>query len=478
MALSKKARDALPDSDFAVPGKRELPISDSIHVALAWDMVDRTEGLTEGERKEARERIKRRAHELGIDTTGWKASADTALDATVTLQAMALNIPDTPGHPNKHPFKGILTRIDEPSDAPPGGSGGKRVILTRAAAERALPTLLGMPVDMKANLSDHDVKRKVGTITAATIEGNAIHIEGFLYAADFPEEVRHIQSKRDELGFSWEIKNIFVEDAKADPMVITDCTFTGAAILYKEKAAYTSTSMAASAEEKIMTKEIMEAIEGLGKKLDETTTKLTGRIDGIEASQKTTKEETLKEINAGKEHMAKVAPHADALESCAAAMEKDGIGGHHRTGHVKACRAMADHLRASAAMGKIADSWPGYDGFHASSGDGQQTQQAPVVDPAKEKEIKDLKEQVSSLDTVVKDLKAKAASNSADPGRKTLPPTILTLIARAGITLPQAGEKLNVGAVDNALAKCTGLDSRTRMEIKGQLRNAGLIEAA
>jgi uncharacterized protein YlxW (UPF0749 family) len=401
------------------------------------------------------------------------------LDATVTLQAMALNIPDTPGHPNKHPFKGVLTRIDEPSDAPPGGSGGKRVILTRAAATKALPTLLGMPIDMKANLSDHDVKSKVGTITAATIEGNAIHIEGFLYAADFPNEVRHIQSKRDELGFSWEIKNIFVKDVNADPMVITGCTFTGAAILYKNKAAYTSTSLAASAEEKIMTKEIMEAIEGLGKKLDDTKTELNTRIDSIEASQKTSQEETMKQLQAGKEHMAKVEPHATALESCAAAMEKDGVGGHARLGHVRACRAMADHLRAAASMGKIADMWPGFDGFHASS----ETQtgannSAPAADPAKEKEISELKDKVSSLTTQIKDLQAKSANNSQDPGRKTLSPQINALLARAGLSAPQGDAKLNIGAVDKALDGCPSMDLRARMEFKGQLRNAGLLETA
>ena len=57
----------------------------------------------------------------------------------VTLHAMSLNVPETPGHPNKLPFKGILTRIDEPSDAAPDGSNGKRVLLTRAAAEAPSP---------------------------------------------------------------------------------------------------------------------------------------------------------------------------------------------------------------------------------------------------------------------------------------------------------------------------------------------------
>lgn len=47
--LDKSAREALPDSDFAVPGKRKLPIHDATHATLAWDMVDRTSGLSSDE---------------------------------------------------------------------------------------------------------------------------------------------------------------------------------------------------------------------------------------------------------------------------------------------------------------------------------------------------------------------------------------------------------------------------------------------
>jgi len=389
---------------------------------------------------------------------------------SVTLHAMALNVPETPGHPNKLPFKGILTRIDEPSDSAPGGSKGKRVLLTRDAAERALPTLLGMPVDAKANMAGHDIKSKIGTITAATIEGNAIHIEGFLYAADFPDEVRRIQAERDSLGFSWEIQNIFVRDIDADPMEITDCIFTGAAILYKDKAAYTTTSLAAQAEEKIdMTKEILDAIAALGQQVGTVTTTLTtvtGRLDKIEASQ----EETATAMQAGKEHMAKVEPHAAALENVADAMEKDGIGGHGRMGHVKACRAMADHLRAAAATGKLADSWPGFDGFYAAA---EKTEAKPA---AESEEVKALKDQVSSLNTKLTDMQAAAAKQSTPADRKTLAPAITHLLARSGLSLPEGGKSLSVGEVDKMLASST-LDPVQKMELKSALSKLGAIAA-
>lgn len=395
----------------------------------------------------------------------------------VTLRAMALNVPDTPGHPNKLPFKGILTRIDEPSDAPPEGSQGKRVLLTRAAAEASLPTLLGMPVDAKANMAGHDVKAKIGTITAATIEGNAIHIEGFLFAADFPDEVRRIQAERDTLGFSWEIQRIFVRDIDADPMEITDCIFTGAAILYKDKAAYTTTSLAAQAEENTMSKEMLEEFkntltESL-KPLAEQLGAVTGRLDKIEASQA----ESAQQMQAGKDHMGKVEPHAAALEKVADDMEKDGIGGHPRMGHVKACRAMADNLRASAAMGKLSDSWPGCDGFYASAETVAKKDdvEAPEVKALKAENTA-LKDQNASLATKVEDMKAAGLRNAEAPQRKTLSPQITTLLARSGLTLPEGDKKLSVGEVDKLLAG-SSLDPVQKMELKNSLQKSGTLSA-
>lgn len=69
--LSAEQRDKLEGSDFAVPGKRKLPMHDLHHAKLAWDMVDRTQGLSDEERKEARSRIKHRLKELGVDTSNY-----------------------------------------------------------------------------------------------------------------------------------------------------------------------------------------------------------------------------------------------------------------------------------------------------------------------------------------------------------------------------------------------------------------------
>lgn len=47
-----------------------------------------------------------------------------------------------------------------------------------------------------------------------------------------------------KLGFSFEAQQIAVESLNADPLVITDCVFTGAAFLMKDTAAYRTTALA------------------------------------------------------------------------------------------------------------------------------------------------------------------------------------------------------------------------------------------
>jgi hypothetical protein len=116
----------------------------------------------------------------------------------IALDGMAVAIPDVEGHPNRAGFRGVLTLVDVPSEKAPSGSSGRRVVLTRAAAEAALPSLLGMAVDYAPTFDRHDVRRKVGVITSADIVGRNLEVAGFLYARDFPEIVEEIaRSGRD-----------------------------------------------------------------------------------------------------------------------------------------------------------------------------------------------------------------------------------------------------------------------------------------
>ncbi len=188
------------------------------------------------------------------------------------LQSMAIDLPPIAAHPNRAPFRGVLTLVDTPSDRAPAGAKGHRVLLTRAAAEQALPSLLGMALDYTPSLDGHDARRKVGIITEAdvvsvqwpvasdqekprtghwplTTDHSRIEIAGYVYARDFPEVMRALRrqsvarapSPAYGLGMSYELTDARIADVHAAIWTVTACTFTGAAILRRDKAAYRDT---------------------------------------------------------------------------------------------------------------------------------------------------------------------------------------------------------------------------------------------
>src|SRR5436305_8287001 len=127
-------------------------------------------------------------------TTDDKETGAKRRDMTLQLASIAIPMPTVHGHPNREPFRGVLTLVDTPSDKPPAGSRGHRVILTRTAAERALPSLLGMALDYSPSFDRHDARRKIGVITRAEVTGKELELSGYLFAKDFPEIVKQIES--------------------------------------------------------------------------------------------------------------------------------------------------------------------------------------------------------------------------------------------------------------------------------------------
>lgn len=111
---------------------------------------------------------------------------------TIALESMAVTMPEVNGHPNRAAFRGVLTVVDVPSQRAPSGSNGRRVVLTKGAAEAALASLLGMAVDYAPSFDRHDVRRKVGVITSAEVVGRNLEVGGYLYAKDFPDIVQEI----------------------------------------------------------------------------------------------------------------------------------------------------------------------------------------------------------------------------------------------------------------------------------------------
>jgi len=227
---------------------------------------------------------------------------------------MAVAMPEVEGHPNRAGFRGVLTVVDAASQRAPSGSKGHRVVLTRGAAEAALPSLLGMALDYVPSFDRHDQRRKVGVITSAEIVRRSLEVGGFLYAKDFPdvveeigkagrrpggtsgstrpgttlqgaaelrpgeawrregarlraslaaavERIRRLTNSAQEtsgedsgalnaeaglaagagLGMSYEVADVLLADKRAHLWILTKVTFTGAAILRRDKAAYSDT---------------------------------------------------------------------------------------------------------------------------------------------------------------------------------------------------------------------------------------------
>jgi len=166
------------------------------------------------------------------------------------LEALAVEMPNVTAHPNRVPFRGVLTTVDKASDRPPAGSRGHRVMLTKAAAEQALPSLIGMALDYTPQFDGHDSQRKAGIITSAEVIGSELVVAGYLFARDFPGLMRELRTNRGKLGLSYELADARVRDVRAAVWTLDEATFTGAAILLKKKAAYedTSTELAATSE--------------------------------------------------------------------------------------------------------------------------------------------------------------------------------------------------------------------------------------
>jgi len=484
--LDKSARKTLAAGDFAVPRLRKLPLNDVRHTNLAWDNLDITQGLTRDEKSAARHSIMARAKELGIDTSYWHK-----VKGTVQIGAMALNISNDGDHPNKMPFSGCLVKLDEESTEAPHGTGGRRIVLSSEAAERALESLLGMAVDFTPAFDGHDAQSKVGIITSANVVGNEIQIAGFIYAADFPEIAASIKALKTVLGFSFEAQDIEVLDPGADVLTITDLAFTGAAILRKDKAAYQTTSLAASAEMEFldMSPDEMKAL--FAPMLAEAIKPLSDEL----AASKTANAELQKAmdaqaavIQANAAVMQKVEPHASAIEKIASDMEAAGVGAA-PNGHAAVLHRMASSMRSEAAMGKVPHVFHDYSAYAAAD---KSVVDVAAASASVEKKIadaiaaavaplsaslKDANDKLAASATQISDLKAGKRLDSTPPERKTLAPAVSAILARAHLAMPEGDAKLARSKV-NEVIRGLNVTSEKKIEMKLALEKAGIVDEA
>jgi hypothetical protein len=360
-----------------------------------------------------------------------------------SLKAMALDVPETSGAPNRHPFSGVLCQLDVPSTRPPEGSGGNRVILPTDVAERILPTLLGQGVNFRGDLAGHDVQRKVGIITAATIEGGEIHVEGIIYDADFPEVVPAIKAANaagEEVGMSFELGAGLVPERAGVSRIKNSNGFTGAAILLCKDAAYQQTRLAASAAEGAitMTNEELAALLAANNKT------LLGDVKALIAS----------------------AVRAASTKKGKAALDEDL--GHANDLHAAAVKSMSgyDNKEATAHMGALGEHLAHMKGAadDYQEGASMSAAAAPVAvsasaDPAITAAIAEMKATLSAQAALsaaqaaeVASLTTRLAANAQEPERKTISPAITALLASGGMT-PKADETVTAADINAACDK-------------------------
>lgn len=434
-----------------------------------------------------------------------------ALLSTVALQAAAVDVTlPTKQHPNKMPFSGILTYLNEPSDAAPEGTGGRRILVTAEAAKNALDSLIGMCVDCQPTFAGHAPQNKIGMISGAEIKSfgdrEAIVVDGYIFAADFPELAKEIKANKSALGMSFEARDLWTHDPKANPVSIVECVFTGAAILLKDKAAYKTTSISAAANTANPTTMSMEDFQMA---FDDTAKAELAEIvaaamkpvaDAVAAQAKEIEElkklpENIQKVQAANV-LDKVEPHAKRLNDAADKMEEAGIGLEASAGHVHVLRKMADGMRADAANGKMPHV---FDRFYAAADKAatgavkadeaavaavkaESEKQIAEVKAAAEKAEAAHKDAVAALETQVKTLTAKLEGAKAAEGRPERQTIAFALNAsqeaameKAGLTLPTDGSKIPADKLNAALA-AAGIDNTARFQLKTVLAHMGAID--
>ena len=131
-------------------------------------------------------------------------------------------------------FEGVLAYVDCASDSAPSGAHGHRLILTKEAVEQALPTLIGKPINCCKRLSGHE-QNVIGMILDTSIDRkNRIRVRGVVDPTKL--------SSRRGLGMSFEAEKCRITDLRAPIWEVNHLTFKGAAVLYKNVAAYKQTS--------------------------------------------------------------------------------------------------------------------------------------------------------------------------------------------------------------------------------------------
>jgi len=173
----------------------------------------------------------------------------------------------------------VVTKVDVPSDGIPEGAWN-RVVFPAEEMEKALPLLIGMPVNAEFNsevrsptgssyLSSHDTTNIIGVFTEAWISGTDVRVKGHLFSETYPQEVKIIKAlaRQGELGMSIEVEVDELKEVEYQGKTVLEAyglTPLGATILFKDKAAFAKTKFAAAKKgDEEMEKKLEEIIVSL-----------------------------------------------------------------------------------------------------------------------------------------------------------------------------------------------------------------------
>ena len=177
-------------------------------------------------------------------------------------------------NPNTTPLKGVLFRIDEPSESAPSKGSAYPLFIPRDVAEKAMEFVnaaKGLPLDADDSLSKHANEDIIGIMTSAEIEGSDFVVKGHLFPWNQKNKVGAIALNQNDLGMSLNGKasgNI-VEMNGVKVFSLSSLEILGANILLKNRATYQKTRLsmgeiAASSVENQPTEENMELERAIG----------------------------------------------------------------------------------------------------------------------------------------------------------------------------------------------------------------------
>lgn len=161
-----------------------------------------------------------------------------------------INLEAAAGDDNKYPVKGILFKIDQPSEGIPAVGPRLPLYVPMEVALSVVDTANGLPLDADVSLSKHSNQDIAGVIQSAEIRGKDFIIHGHLWPFNRPEKVQVIAQnmRENRLGMSM---NANASGKKAvidgrEVFKIEKMILLGANILYADKATYQQSQLGSS----------------------------------------------------------------------------------------------------------------------------------------------------------------------------------------------------------------------------------------